>query len=176
MRIIVCIKRVVDTETRVKIGPDGKDIDHHWLGNLWDAPDNPNGREGFEDGRIGQLESDRVILFPNPAKDHFTLDLRAYEENLRRLMNLIRAAFRVDDIPVVIGRISDSGRDADGKVWDHGDIVRNAQASFVKKDAAAALVTSTDNYDYSDKWHYDSAGYIDLGRQFADAVRGISKP
>ena len=27
MNIIVCIKRVVDTETRVKIGPDGKNID-----------------------------------------------------------------------------------------------------------------------------------------------------
>ena len=27
MRIIVCIKRVVDTETRVKIGPDGRSID-----------------------------------------------------------------------------------------------------------------------------------------------------
>ncbi len=27
MKIIVCIKRVVDTETRVKIGPDGKGID-----------------------------------------------------------------------------------------------------------------------------------------------------
>ncbi len=27
MKIIVCIKRVVDTETRVKIGPDGKSID-----------------------------------------------------------------------------------------------------------------------------------------------------
>ena len=50
-----------------------------------------------------------------------------YEDNLKRLMDLIRAAFRSDDLPVVIGRISDSGRDKDdGKVWDHGQQVRQA--------------------------------------------------
>ena len=79
-----------------------------------------------------------------------------------------------DDVPVAIGRISDSGRDEkDGKVWDYGAQVRAAQAAFVEKDAAAALVTSTDNYDYSDPWHYDSAGYIDLGAKFADALHSL---
>jgi len=95
---------------------------------------------------------------------------RRYEANLKRLMDLIRAALRVDDLPVVIGRISDSGNDADGKVWDYGDLVRECQAAFVEKDACAALVTTTDNYGYSDRWHYDTAGYIDLGRQFAEAM------
>ena len=48
--------------------------------------------------------------------------------------------------------------------------MRGAQAEYVKADAAAALVTTTDKYGYSDPWHYDSAGYIDLGRQFANAT------
>ncbi len=95
---------------------------------------------------------------------------RRYEANLKRLMDLIRAALRVDDLPVVLGRISDSGQEADGKVWDHGELVRAAQAAFVQKDARAALVTTTDAYGYSDRWHYDSAGYLDLGRQFAEAM------
>lgn len=90
-----------------------------------------------------------------------------YAANLKRLMDLIRAALRVDDLPVVIGRISDSGNDADGKVWDYGTELRWQQAAFVNRDGNAALVTSTDNYGYSDKWHYDTAGYIDLGKQFA---------
>ena len=98
---------------------------------------------------------------------------RGYESNLKRLMDLIRAALRTDDLPVAIGRISDSGQDTDGKVWDHGDIVRHAQAAFVRDDACAALVTTTDSYGYSDKWHYDTAGYIDLGRQFAEALVGL---
>jgi len=100
---------------------------------------------------------------------------RRYEGNLKRLMDLIRAAFRVDDLPVAIGRISDSGKDADGKVWDYGRVVRDAQAMFVRKDGSAALVTTTDGYSYSDNWHYDTAGYIDLGKQFADALAGRRK-
>jgi hypothetical protein len=94
-------------------------------------------------------------------------------------MDLVRASLRSDKIPVVIGRISDSGRDdymkeqANGRVWDFGDIVREAQASYVSKDRHAALVTSTDDYGYSDPWHYDSAGYLDLGRKFAEAIHEL---
>lgn len=100
---------------------------------------------------------------------------RAYEANLKRLMDLIRAALREDDLRVVIGRISESGNDQyeqqpNGRVWEFGDIVRQAQAEFVVKDGNAALVTSTDAYGYSDPWHYDSAGYLDLGRKFAEAM------
>ena len=99
---------------------------------------------------------------------------RKYEANLKRLMDLIRAALRHDDIPVVIGRISDSKKD--GKLtWAHGEIVREAQAAFVKNDGFAALVTATDNYGYSDPWHYDSKGYLDLGEKMAEAVMGMGK-
>jgi len=101
---------------------------------------------------------------------------RRYEAGLKRLMDLIRAAFRADDLPVAIGRISDSGRDDDRKVWNYGEIVRAAQAQFVRTDDAAALVTTTDSYGYSDKWHYDTPGYIDLGRQFADALVSLGTP
>lgn len=93
-----------------------------------------------------------------------------YQANLDGLMDLIRAALRMDDLPVVIGRISDSGQDADGKVWDFGDIIRTAQAAFVERDGHAALVATTDEYQYSDPWHYDSQGYLDLGRRFAEAM------
>lgn len=59
---------------------------------------------------------------------------REYESNLKRLMDLFRAAFRVDDLPAVIGRISDSGQVEGGaegeKVWTHGEIVRKAQADL----------------------------------------------
>lgn len=95
----------------------------------------------------------------------------AYAANLKRLMDLIRAAFRTDDLPVAIGRISDSGNDEnDGKVWDFGDVVRKAQQSYCDQDKYATLVTSTDNYGYSDPWHYDTEGYLDLGEKFASAV------
>lgn len=99
----------------------------------------------------------------------------AYGENLAELMEMLRAALRRDDLPVVIGRISDSGRGQGegGRVWAFGDEVREAQEQFAVTDACAAVVTSTDGYGYSDPYHYDSAGYIDLGRRFAEAMHGL---
>lgn len=94
-----------------------------------------------------------------------------YQHHLKRLMDLMRAAFRVDDLPVAVGLISDSGQDEDGKVWDHGMIVRAAQQAWAAADSRAVLVSSTDSYHYSDKWHYDSFGYLDLGERFAEALK-----
>lgn len=98
-----------------------------------------------------------------------------YLANLKRLMDVIRAAFLMDDLPVVIGRISDSHNDPDGLVWDYGYIIRWQQAKYVNQDGHAALVTSTDNYKYSDKWHYDTEGYIDFGKQFAQEMYRLMK-
>lgn len=66
-----------------RITADGKNIDHHWLGNIWDAPDMSDGR--IEDGRIGQFETDKVNVFPNPAKDYVILDLHAYDHEIQSI-------------------------------------------------------------------------------------------
>lgn len=108
-----------------------------------------------------QGESDAVLLEEVSGR---------YEANLKRLMDLIRATFRDDDLPVVIGKISDSGLDNNGKTWTYGELVQHAQEEFVRKDRKAAMVRSTKDYKYSDPWHYDSYGYIDLGIKFAEAV------
>ena len=97
----------------------------------------------------------------------------AYGQNLKRLIDLMRAALRVDDLPVAMGRISDSRRSTDNPVWKFGDIVRAQQMEFAAKDRAARIVTDTDLYSYSDPYHYDSAGYTDLGRRFANALLSI---
>jgi hypothetical protein len=100
-----------------------------------------------------------------------------YYFNLKRLMDLIRASFRTDDLPVVIGKISDSWNDrTDGKVWDYGELVQYAQEKYARKDRKAAIVRDTRYYKYSDPWHYDSNGYIDLGKKFADALVSLKVP
>jgi hypothetical protein len=144
----------------------------HFLATLRSALADPD-IDG--DGEADQLVPAGIIWMQGESDAALTPEVaEKYEQNLKRLMDLIRAALRVDDLPVAIGRISDSGQDNnDGHVWDYGDIVRQAQADFVAHDGAAALVTSTDNYGYSDPYHYDSAGFADLGRQFADALGGI---
>lgn len=93
-----------------------------------------------------------------------------YFNNLKRLMDLIRASFKVDNLPIVIGKISDSGLDNYGKTWEYGELVQYAQEKYAKTDKNAAIVRSTMSYNYSDPWHYDSNGYIDLGIKFAEAI------
>jgi hypothetical protein len=98
-----------------------------------------------------------------------------YYSNLKRLMDLIRASLHSDDLPVVIGKISDSWDDADGKIWDFGELVQYAQEKYARTDGNAAIIRTTRYYQYSDPSHYDSAGYIDLGKKFADAVYRLNK-
>ena len=95
---------------------------------------------------------------------------KQYYKNLKRLVDLIRAAFRADDLPVVIGKISDSNANKKGKIWEYCELVQYAQEKFVQKDDNAAIVRDTKHYKYSDPWHYDSQGYIDLGEKCAKAI------
>lgn len=127
-----------------------------------------------DDGQPDRLIPAGIIWMQGESDANYTPEIaKRYQANLKRLMDLIRAAFRADDIPVVIGRISYSKKDPPG--WKHGEIVRAAQADYVKADAVAALVTTTDQYGYSDPWHYDSPGYIDLGRRFANATADLEQ-
>jgi len=99
---------------------------------------------------------------------------KEYAQNLERLMELIRAALRVDELPIAIGRISDSGKQSDtNPVWRFGDLIRIAQEEVCEQDPSAVLVASTDGYSYSDPYHYDTAGFLDLGQQFAQALHSI---
>ena len=98
-----------------------------------------------------------------------------YYFQLKRLMDLMRAALRNNNLPVIIGKITDSENDTDGKVWTFGELVQNAQEKYVKTDRNAAIIEATKNYKYSDKYHYDSAGYMDFGKEFADAVFRLQK-
>lgn len=94
-----------------------------------------------------------------------------YYGHLKTLMNQMRAALLTDDLPVVIGKISDSGKNEKGRVWNTGELVQYAQEKFVKNDKNAAIVRSTKKYNYgNDPWHYDSSGYIDLGKNFAEEI------
>ncbi len=101
---------------------------------------------------------------------------RAYGENLGELLELLRAALRADEVPVAVGRTSDSGVASGGRpVWPFGDVLRAEQAKACEADPMATLVTTTDGYRYSDRFHYDGAGYLDLGVQFAEAIDALRR-
>jgi len=98
-----------------------------------------------------------------------------YYSNLKQLMDLIRAALRTDDLPVVIGKISDSNNNKNGKIWPYGELVQYGQEKYARTDDNAAIVRDTKHYKYSDAAHYDSAGFIDLGEKFAESVYKLNK-
>ena len=98
-----------------------------------------------------------------------------YFKNLKKLMCLIRKAFNKDDIPIVIGKISDSWNNANGKVYKYGELVQYAQEKFVRTDKNSKIVRDTRYYKYSDTWHYDTNGFIDLGIKFAETLFLLNK-
>lgn len=123
------------------------------------------------DGELDQLIPSGILWMQGESDAAINENIASqYKENLHELMVGIQGAFRADDLPVVIGRISDSKADQPKKTWPYGKIVRQEMVEYVQDYAPAALVTSTDKYSYSDPWHYDSAGYIDLGNEFAKAM------
>ncbi|MEL7025529.1 MAG: sialate O-acetylesterase [Pseudomonadota bacterium] len=124
------------------------------------------------DGRADRLVPSGIIWMQGEADAYDSqASADAYEANLTRMMNLLRAALRVDDLPVVIGKITDSGMSEDGTVMDYIGTVQAAQKAFVDSDACAAYVTVTDNLGYiEDGWHYDSDGFVRMGTAFAKAM------
>jgi len=153
---------------------DGKGINQydHFLATL---------RRAFEvrdidgDGETDQLIPAGIVWMQGESDAGFEVPAREYGANLAHLMDLFRAAFRTDDLPVAVGRISDSKPNGK-RLWPYGDIVRKQQETYCTNDSNAILVLSTDDYGYSDVAHYDSQGYLDLGTQFARAVHSLQRP
>jgi hypothetical protein len=122
------------------------------------------------DGKTDALIPSGIVWMQGES-DALTKDIaERYLFNLKRLMDLIRASLLTDDLPVVIGKISDSGDIEGGKVFPYAELIQYAQEEYVKNDENAAIVRDTKNYGYSDRWHYDSKGYIDLGERFANEI------
>lgn len=122
------------------------------------------------------------IVWMQGESDAFTEPVaNRYEANLKNVMDHIRRVLVGKDsaaapkLPVIIGRVADSGRDADEKMMDYGQIVQAAQAAFAEKDDNANLVASPNGYRFCDAWHYDTATYTDLGRQFATSMKTLEK-
>ena len=129
------------------------------------------------DGTPDRLVPSGIVWMQGEA-DAFDSQAAAdeYRANIEHLMDLLRAAMRVDDLPVVIGKITDSGMADDGSVMDYIETVQAAQQDFVSDDPCAAYVTVTDELGYlDDGWHYDTDGFVRLGAGFADAMIELKK-
>ncbi|MEL7030680.1 MAG: sialate O-acetylesterase [Pseudomonadota bacterium] len=95
----------------------------------------------------------------------------AYALNLDNLLHHLRHAFKDPTLPLIIGKITDSNMNEGSPMMPHIGRVHAAQLAFVSKDACAAYMTETDEYDHADDgWHYTADGYLRMGRAFARAL------
>lgn len=131
-----------------------------------------NEKDIDKNGKTDELVMSGILWMQGEGDASYNEEIaNNYYGHLKTLMNQMRAALLTGDLPVVIGKISDSGKDKSGKVWKMGELVQYAQEKFVRNNKNSAIVRSTKIYNYgNDPWHYDSEGYIDLGKNFADEL------
>jgi hypothetical protein len=128
-----------------------------------------------QDGNEDILVPQGIIWMQGESDADYTKKVaKKYYFHLTRMMKLQRAAFHNNDLSIVIGKISDSYSENGKKVWDYLKIVQKAQEEYVKQDPNAEIVRTTKNYKYTDPWHYDSNGFIDLGEQFAKTIKTLN--
>lgn len=125
------------------------------------------------DGEPDTLEPAGIIWMQGES-DAYDSEITAkrYSDNLKNIVALFRAALRKPDLPVVLGKITDSGMDPeDGLRMNWGSVVQQAQLNFVEQDSCAALVTITEHFTHlNDGWHYTSEDYLTLGNAFAERI------
>jgi hypothetical protein len=96
---------------------------------------------------------------------HSTLShAQEYEQNLTNFIQSVRADLDVNNMPFVIGQISDE------PVWAWGDIIRQAQLNVSQTVSNTDIVITDDLSILPDGMHYDAAGMVTLGSRFADAM------
>lgn len=149
-------------------GKNGVNQYDHFLATLAQAIQT---KDIDENGQDDILLPHGVIWMQGESDASYSDDIAfRYHDHLKRLMDLMRASLLNGDLPVVIGKISDSYPEDRGKMWEHLDLIQYAQEKYTAEDQNAIIVRSTKDYDYSDPWHYDSQGYINLGEKFGEAL------
>ena len=92
----------------------------------------------------------------------------AYENNLRHFIWRLRRDLGVPRLPFVLGLVNPPC-----DPWRHVATVREAQHKIAREDDRAALVDTVGLSKHDDNLHYDTAGQLQLGRRFAEALLAL---
>ena len=96
---------------------------------------------------------------------------QVYYKNLTQLMKDITAAFGVEELPVVICRIQDSGQTPEERVMPYIETVWDAQVRYARDNEHVELVRMQEPIEFlEDGWHYASRHYLEMGELFADRL------
>lgn len=129
-----------------------------------------------QDGTKERLRPAGILWLQGESDASYSNEIAGqYKENVRHLMNEIRALTGVSNLPVVIARISESHMDEDKLLLTFGEAVRQGQKDFATEDINAAYIDAPEGHGWLDPWHYDSATYIELGKRYADKMYALKK-
>lgn len=105
----------------------------------------------------------------------------AYQQNLTEFINSLRSDLATPDMPFVIGKISDVGKNQYGNpMWPYAAIVRQAEQNVADSMLNVEVIETNDlplwPAPLSLPWppespaHYDTNGIIEMGYRFADSI------
>ncbi len=128
-----------------------------------------NARKALKDAGISY--SIGGMLWMQGESDTDNLEhAQAYEENLRRMFADVRRKTGIDQLPIVMGRISSSL--LKGTPWNmnHVPVVRAAQDAVAAADPHVHLISTDDLSTWKDNTHFDGPSQLTLGSRMADAM------
>ena len=99
---------------------------------------------------------------------------QAYYNNLSDLMQKISRALGQEQLPVVLGKITESGFDRPGGGMDYIETVHAAQEKYAA-DSQNGLVSLDSITWLWDGWHYSSEDYLELGEKMANAIHELNR-
>ncbi len=129
------------------------------------------------DGNNDTLIPKGIIWMQGEADAHHSKEAaEAYQAQLSRLIDLLRAALHTDDLPVVIGQSSKPESGAEEDIMPFISIVQQAQDKYARGDSCATIIKDFAPYERTDGgWHFTSEGYLKMGERFAHEVLKLQK-
>ena len=121
------------------------------------------------DGEADTLVPAGIIWMQGEADAYHEQASKVYLANLTNLMNDMKMTFGNKELPIILGRIEDSGKTPQTRMMPYIESVWDAQKKYVQSNANAHLVAFDEPVEFiEDKWHYKSNYYIKLGNLFAE--------
>jgi hypothetical protein len=155
------------------IGRNGINQYDHFMQTLKNAEES---KDVDGDGEKDSLILSGLIWMQGETDAFNTKEIaERYCTNLQKLMNRIRTELNQVDLALAIGMIADSKAGKKNPRLPFCDIVQEKQQQFSQDDRNCALVNSTLKYKFSDHYHFNNEGYIDLGKEFAEAIHKLNK-
>ncbi len=118
----------------------------------------------------GEYEIAGVIWMQGESDTKEEKTAMAYEENLTRLISILRTETKNPDLPVVVGRLSIHILESPKFSFDHTKIVQKGQEAVAKKVPNVSIINSDALSLRDDFTHFNGPGQVALGEMFGVAM------